>query len=72
MWQRQEGQPTATLRAAATRVHTPLLSPSNASCIPMHAPCLPSCLQQGALAYGLKVDDRVRVLPNAKLRMSRE
>lgn len=26
--------------------------------------------KQGALAYGLKVDDRVRVLPNAKLRMS--
>jgi hypothetical protein len=24
--------------------------------------------QEGALAYGLKLDDRVRVLPNAKLR----
>ena len=29
-------------------------------------------LQEGALAYGLKLDDRVRVLPNAKLRASRE
>jgi hypothetical protein len=28
--------------------------------------------QEGALAYGLKLDDRVRVLPNAKLRASRE
>ncbi len=29
-------------------------------------------LQQGALAYGMKVDDRWRVLPNAKLRTSCE
>jgi hypothetical protein len=27
-------------------------------------------VQSGALAYGLKIDDRVRVLPNAKLRVS--
>ena len=29
-------------------------------------------VQSGALAYGMKLDERIRVAPNAKLRASRE
>ncbi len=39
----------------------------------LSTPALPSHeMQSGALAYGMKLDERIRVAPNAKLRASRE
>ena len=67
-------QPVEACGAAQkSRVQPQLPTMPLATCahFPRFFPCLFSP-QEGALAYGLKLDDRVRVLPNAKLRASRE
>lgn len=53
----------AGLRSDALRASAPLAHPT--------LPCSPHP-QSGALAYGMKLDDRLRLAPNVKLRASRK